>query len=200
MPINDLYRVVFGQTYQGVIVNNVLYFRGKQAGSTAAHLANDLRLNWQEFIRSVTTSGFAVGLHSVLKVSDLSGEQATSGWTPPLTGLVGGNGSPRILAVVLSLRTPLFGRSRRGRLYIAGFPDSYNTGGNLNSSGISAFTTYFNLFFNRYKVGGTNTFWEFGVYSKKLGGYNLPFSLAGYTGYTYYQITPTFGTERGRKT
>jgi hypothetical protein len=199
MPVNDLYRAVFTYNYQGVTCNNVLYFRSKQANLTAQILATNIQINFRTSWRGASTPASTLVNIQTLKVSDTSGENGFYNYAAGTVGTLTGEGVPRILAAVLSLRTAAFGRRKRGRLYHTGFPLSMLSNGVISASGRTTLEGSWGSFFNLYKSGGNDGNWEVGVYSKATGGHQIPFTLPGFQAYTHWSINTEVGTERGRK-
>ena len=199
MAANDLYKVVLSHTYQGVLCQNVLYFRAKVNGLDAQQLCGSIKPDWQTWITQSTVAQCSFNSVYAQVVSSLQADAFTLPVVPVVNGALTGQGMPPQSACVVTLRTGFYGRSKRGRLYHFGWPVSWLTNGSLNSQMISTIDTFWAGFFNKYKKNGSNANWEFGVYSKKLGGYNIPYNLSGYTAYTEYFKNAVVGTERGRK-
>lgn len=199
MPANDLYKAVMSHTYQGVTCQTVLHFRSLVGGLFAQTLAVELSGKWRTWITNATVAQCSFDSVFVQLVSNQQADSFAAPVVPLATGVLGGQGMPPQSAAVISLRTGYYGRSRRGRYYHFGWPVSWLTNGKLNSQALATIDNFWFNFHNHYKVGGASGLFEYGVYSKKLGGYTIPYDLAGFTGYNAYQRSIIVGAERGRK-
>lgn len=199
MALNDLYKGVFSYDLGGVLMQNVLYFRNKSGTGGAEALTLAMAGDWPAFWQlSCSTEARMIGYYAQ-RVSSLAADSYDRPVSVPTLGEQGFPAAPRTSAVVISLRTGVYGRSKRGRLYLGAYPYSFLTNGILTSAGKAIIAARWDTWHNKFKAGGSNANWEMGVYSKKLGGYNIPYSLAGFQAYTDYIVNLVPGTERGRK-
>jgi hypothetical protein len=124
---------------------------------------------------------------------------------PPgiLVGTATGDALPAFCSAVISLRTRLGGRSHRGRMYVAGMPESATVGSVIQGGGNfwTGFLAFINCVATSFILGDpppANSFqWE--VYSRKLGGAKFPYASAGYTPITSILPVAQVGTTRSRK-
>ena len=119
---------------------NVIHVAG---GSTDGDVADDVGAAWTAVLgtHGVISSDYEAVSIDVLA---LDGTSATTSWVPTGWTLAGGNvgaSVPASVALIGTLRTALGGRSRRGRIYIAGIPASAidSTATQWNSSAMSDF-------------------------------------------------------------
>lgn len=69
---------------------------------------------------------------------------------------------------VLSLRTALKGRSYRGRIYLPGLPETYDTAGALTATAVTDIGTIITNLLGVFGPAGTNGDWRLGVISRYL--------------------------------
>jgi len=87
----------------------------------------------------------------------------------PATGVGASNSLPSEVAHVLTLRSAMRGRSRRGRIYLpCQTIASLTATGESNSGNIAAFITNLNAIKGLLGGPATTPFWEFGIASYKL--------------------------------
>jgi hypothetical protein len=129
-------------------------------------------------------------------------------WTPAsgdiVAGAATGDAEPSFVSSVVSLFTSQPGRSGRGRMFIGGIPEVGTTGSLLNVEGITypailAFLACVVAAFPKAELG-TGGHFEWGVYSRKLGGVvKPPYPDAGFHAITRYVVRRELGTQRRRK-
>lgn len=79
-------------------------------------------------------------------ISTQDGAQFTASPTAPVIGLAGGQALPGNCAIVVTFRTGLTGRSRRGRNYVAGIREADSASNAVNGATVDAIrTAYENL-------------------------------------------------------
>lgn len=199
MAAGDLYKTVMTYLFAGVTMQNVLYFTAKVGGVDAEHLTGQLAGDWPSSWQYWSVSGSVMQSYYAQKMNSTAIESHTR---PDFLGHAGANseeGAPLTSAIVVSLRTGFYGRSQRGRIYLGAYPASWIAGGRLASFANAIVDTRWGFMQAKYGAGGSNAYWQFGVYSKKIGGYTIPYDPVGFLTYTDYIVQPSLGTERGRK-
>jgi len=126
---------------------------------------------------------------------------------PITSGGVGGASGPNMPttnAVCCSIHTLEGGRSKHGRLYLAGIPDDATANSILNEAGefFTAVVAFLACIATNFIVGdpppSTNAF-QLGVYSRKLGSPSFPYTSAGFTPAASFSINDVLATMRSRK-
>jgi hypothetical protein len=130
-------------TVNGQRCNNVLHYynSGQTGGQTAAVLG-------AAFVAKVTVAyravlGPQVTLDSITVVPLDAGNPTGADYVTglPLAG-TGATNAPNSLAAVISLKTPVRGRSFRGRIYQPGLAGNAYTNNSLTSAAITALNTF----------------------------------------------------------
>lgn len=161
---------VEGRTEQGTNWANVLHFLHSGGAPTAGDIANlitevDKLYTGPSYGGGATFwSGVAVNgaVLDNIKVTPLDGSSATVVSNVNQAGADTADPLPAGAALVLTHRTSLRGRSRRGRTYIAGLGEGFNVAsGNPDSASISNFLSQWSQF--RTALAGIN--WSFVVAS-----------------------------------
>lgn len=86
-----------------------------------------------------------------------------------LTGAQAGEALPPQCAFVITLRTGIAGRSRRGRLYIGGHIEANESNGVFAGATVTGMQGWADGLVALAGAGGTSPDWRWGVWSKKLG-------------------------------
>lgn len=128
-------------------------------------------------------------------------------YTPPqgqaVQGAEAGDAEPSFVSALISLRTTRAGRSGRGRMFIAGVPESQTIASNINSeaalwAALLAFCVcMLGKFLAQDPPVGPN--WEWGVFSRKIGGVKDPFLAAGFAPIIQAVPKQLLATTRSRK-
>lgn len=111
---------------------------------------------------------------------------------------------PSYCAAVVSKRTAFGGRSKRGRHYWAGIPEDQTTGSFIENTqplwtALLAFAACVISEFVHPDPAGGHAIYDMMLYSRKLGGSQLPLGQAGLTAVREYVPTRALGTMRSRK-
>lgn len=129
-------------------------------------------------------------------------------YIPPGTS-VSNNGSldtdsmPSFVSAVVSIHTTRGGRSGRGRMYLAGMPESscQHSLIQVPSAFWTALVNYVACVISTFFLGdppAANT-WQVGVYSRKIGGFAEPFNATGFAAATNLVPHRELATTRSRK-
>jgi hypothetical protein len=118
-------------------------------------------------------------------------------------GAAAGDSEPSFVSALISLRSSRAGRSGRGRMFIAGVPESQTTGSSIPSesdlwAALLAFVVCMLGKFIVPDVPGAGQ-WSWGVFSRKLGGSKDPFLAAGYAPLIAATPKSLLATTRSRK-
>lgn len=199
MAEGDLYKSVMTYTFGGVIMQNVLYFTAKNSGLVADDLTFQLNSDWPSSWSYWTVEGAQMVSYYAQKMNTTAVESNLRPDTLGSVGLQEGEGAPLTSAVVVSLKTGFYGRSQRGRIYLGAYPVAWIESGKLSAAGYSNINARWGILHDKFGVGGSDPNWQFGVYSKKIGGYSIPYNTVGFLPYTTFLVRTDLGTERGRK-
>ena len=200
----DVYRIVIRQRLWGSEVDNVMWFRERSgssvgAGNNSAALAANIRSGIDTSFRAMaTTSHFyeAVQATRMVPYGDGPSEDA---WSAGTAGTAGsGTTIHPASAGVLTLYTSKIGRSRRGRIYLAGFQPSNSASGLWNSTQLTLMTTFAGVLNTRYGPSGTQS-WELGVWSKKIAGPDPPFDSTAFEPITSIAVRAQIRSQRRRQ-
>jgi hypothetical protein len=199
MAIGDLYKGVFTYEFAGVTMQNVLFFTAKVNGVDAEHLTLQMAGDWPSSWAYWTCDSARMVSYYAQKMNTLSAEAFTRPPSVPTFGAIDSEGAPLTSAIVVSLRTGFYGRSARGRIYLGAYPLSFLSDGKLSAGGLANVSARWGIWHDKYGAGGSNAYWTMGVYSRVVGGYNIPYDPVGFLPYTDFIVQPALGTERGRK-
>lgn len=128
-------------------------------------------------------------------------------YTPPanmaVQGASAGDALPSFSSALVSLQTVRGGRSGRGRMFIAGLAEGQTVGSYINSeaqlwAGLLAFAVCMLQKFIHKDVPGPAD-WEWGVFSRKLGGFKAPFTAQGFAYITAATPKRLISTTRSRR-
>lgn len=128
-------------------------------------------------------------------------------YVPPssmaVQGAAAGDAEPSFVSALISLRSSRAGRSGRGRMFIAGIPEGETTASNINSEGalwaaLLAFVVCMLGKFISPDVPPPGQ-WEWGVFSRKIGGSKDPFAAAGFAPMISATPKQLLATTRSRK-
>lgn len=125
-PAPGVTRAVFNYTSQGIATANVLHFT-QPPGSTAPDptaLASDLKGFWVAAIAPLVHQTHILQNVTCTDLGPTGPPQAIHTTGLPSPGLQTGDPMPNNVALVMSLKTALRGRSYRGRLYEGGIAES----------------------------------------------------------------------------
>lgn len=130
-------------------------------------------------------------------------EQAAAGGIFPNTGQLIEDGLPSYCSCVVSIKTDRGGRSGKGRMFVAGIPETSTVGSRITIP--SAFWVALGLFLacvaEKFFLGDPPVAdtWQLGVMSRKIGGAKPPFLAAGFANATSLTPKPLLATTRSRK-
>jgi len=169
----EVYRLLQSGNFGGdILIQNVWHFGRESPGGTPSELAND----WNTYMVPL----IAAELNPVVTLTEISvqriapDESEIERIAGSRAGVAGGNVAlPSVAAGVVTWRTQLAGRSRRGRTFWAGLPFDYvslSDGSSWLAAGQARLNRLGNGIRNRYSLGGNPGAYYLGVWSPKLGG------------------------------
>jgi len=172
--VNDVYEVVIEGRQEGQLTANVLHFACVGADTDVdLHLIQVLLQCFITNLLPVLSSQWTLERVRWKKVSpDLGIEQISIPAGGAAAG-AGGTALPSLCAAVISKRTLFAGRGGRGRMYIAGIPESATENSNIDTAeplwaGLLGFALcVINNFVHPDPAGGSNI-WDFMVFSRKM--------------------------------
>lgn len=123
-------------TWNGVVVENTLYFRGDAAwnGSTLGELGNEIFEWWDAEIKALQPTTCTL---QAIKLRDMSTQFGAYNEYAPIAGNVGVNVSPSLpnnVTAAIKFTTALIGRRNRGRNFVVGLVESGVSGSLVDSS------------------------------------------------------------------
>lgn len=137
IPCNLTARVETVFSLYGKTVENN-YFFGDGGGWTSLPKLEELAFRMAQFWQDNLKHRFSTDIFLVKTIAtNLSvdtGPQAVYTVTPPIAGTIASEALPANVAVCIKLSSTLLGRSRRGRLFFAGIPESKVTGNTFDPS------------------------------------------------------------------
>lgn len=168
MPEGDIYKVTLDATYHGQQINNVWHFRGTQPISNI----NDLLAAVLDCIRTALLPGLA----SEFRLNSLRGRTIHPVVTDDVilaaaagdVGAIAGDGLPSFNAAVVSIKTGIAGRSKRGRFYLAGIPENGQSLSGMSDAQLAAIVAFAVCMAGKFiSATSTHPYW-LGVLSRKL--------------------------------
>jgi hypothetical protein len=203
---NDIYQLRVKGQIDAQETNNVLHFRcasGAGDDDVLTHLVLVLMNCFVTHLIPVLPQN--AFLNSIIwkKVSPALGPETETPFTPSQQGAGDDQALPSFCSAVFSIRTAVGGRSHRGRMYLAGIPESQTTQSSLTSgdpyyTALLAFAACVVASFIPGDPVGTHS-WAMGVYSRKIGGSHFPYGGNGFTPMTSFVPHTEIGTTRSRK-
>lgn len=202
--VNDLFQVRVKGFQEGQETNNVLHFLCTTASSDVElHLIKVLIACFVEHLLPQWSSAWTLDTVVWKRVSPTLSPDFI---TPPDEAAIGAlvtDALPTFNAALASIRTAQGGRSKRGRMYLAGIPESATTGSRFNLTNatwlaIVAFLACVATKFIDNEPIGSDQF-KLGVYSRKLGGSTFPYNLVGFTPAVSIDSVALIATMRSRK-
>lgn len=135
IPALNTVRVTFEYTLNGRIVVNVFYLTktGPVVSIDLTNLAAQLKSWYTTYVKPHVNAGLSLNRIILRDMTVLNGVYLESLVNPPITGVGLGAPLPSSVAQVITLQSGLSGRSRRGRVYMAGLGEDQVDGNDVNS-------------------------------------------------------------------
>lgn len=178
MAVGDVYALTLNATYAGQRIQNTLYFRTKDPAdpgdAQVQALASDIKDDWREMqVNTLTYNNWIIqqvrgGTVDYIskRCQRLGGFRFEGLFSGSAAGVQIPDGLPPQSAWVTTLYTGQAGRRKRGRCYLSGIPELWNSAGTISAAGMTEAVTRWGSIFAAYKVGGTSLLWEWGVWSQ----------------------------------
>lgn len=196
MAAGDIWRIAFEGALANQLTVNIWHVKFKSVGASIAGAVTYLDTNLYQLLKTYqATSQVGYTVHAV----QLASAPPVYDTTITATGTVVTELLPPQIAMIASLRTGIAGRSYRGRLYLPGFTEATASGGGVDVVAKAAIQGYFDDLVAAIGSGGSDTDYEWGVWSPKLGGASPPYNLsAGWHAITEVIVRGNWGVQRRR--
>lgn len=205
-PHRLLWKLILNHTIHGQICQNGFYFvnRGivNDDEATLASHANALRASFEtrmltDFLIFWNNQVSVNSIHVSTIVPHLGPVHETIYET--FTGFQTDEALPSYCSAVLSLRSGLGGKSRRGRLYIGGLSENDTNTGRLGPDSFAQLVVIGNKLIANYGATGSDTLFRFVIYSRLLGPSRVNGGpIVGVTPVTHCNARLILGTQRHR--
>ena len=146
---------------------NVLYFKQLSAGGDMGGLSDAIKTTLYDVIKQANPPNWQLADITISEQVPGGGAQLITSYGT--AGVTGANADSLTTSCVVSLRTALAGRSHRGRQYVPVTATGQITNGVVAAGLVTAFQNAYDAFKAIYGVGGTDTDYQWGVWSRKLG-------------------------------
>lgn len=204
--INEVYQVRIHYRLEEQEVLNVLHFKALAPDSDV--LVHLLRV----VVQCVVTT-LLPGLANQIRLEKVTGMRVSPDVGPELEaipdptgtiqGMTTGDSLPSYCSALISIKTERGGRSGRGRMFIAGIPESGTVGSKLSPEvqpwlALIAFVGCIASHFGNTATPGPGD-WVFGVVSRKLGNPKPPYLLPQFAPVMSMNPVSLLATTRSRK-
>lgn len=198
MATGDIWRLAMQGSWNAQQYVNIWHIRFKSEAATPAGATAHILTNFYDLFKTADVSsswGLSIVHGRKLAVPALLYEAAITSF-----GANAGDMMPTQCAMVCTLRTGIAGRSRRGRLYLGGFLETAHADSAWSLVRTNAIQQYFDDLVAAIGSGGSNPDYEWGVWSRTLGGEDPgPYDLvAGFRPITEVVCRRTVYTQRRR--
>jgi hypothetical protein len=193
----DIFQATFQSSIQGQVIENVLHFRALDGTVTDGAIDTALNLFGTNLCNLWVTSQINLGI-IVKRLTPLPLDERL---VTPTTATGQQSAAPlnQTVALVLTKRTGLAGKSHRGRMYVSAIPSNFTTDGcRFNPTGAGIIGTFCTNIIAHWGPSGDSTALRLGVYSGKIGGLTPP-TLAGWQQITTLEPQIIFGNQRRRR-
>ena len=187
------------------VTNNILHFVNVGADSDVElHLILALILCFQEVLLPGLSAEYTLNEVHWKEVFPVLGVETITPISGVVVGGVAGDALPSYCSAVVSERTAFGGRSGRGRMYIAGIPESATDGSKIllespTWTQMLAFAACLATKFIHLDPAGGANLWDLSVYSRKIGGEAFPYGATGFHAVRNFIPDRFLGTTRSRK-
>lgn len=193
----DVYQVTFQSSIQGQLIENVVHFRALTPVITDAAIDASVKAFMTKMCNLWVTTQIATGIIVKQETPIAFDERLVIPTTA--TGQQSAAVLNQTVALVLTKRTGVAGKSHRGRMYISGVPSNFTSDQcRLNVTGAGIVGTFCSDVIAGWGPSGTDTALQFGIYSGVLGGHN-PMTVAGWQPVTTLEPQIIFGNQRRRR-
>ena len=202
VAVGDVYElaVTWVESTQGTQCVNVFHFRQKAGYLSAINLVGEFVAGVETQYRAMITSALSITKYSCRSLIPHLTDFYESFPSPIRPGTGGTTPCPPVSAGIITWRTGLPGRRKRGRTYLAGININQQAGGRLSTTFI---TNYMSVFADRcislWGPGGSSATTEIGVWSRLNAGPDPPFAAAGFQPITAFTCQPAMGSMGTRR-
>lgn len=202
--VNDIFQVRVKGFQEGQETNNVLHFVCSAASSDVdVHLIQKLIACFVTHLLPAWSNAWHLDTVVWKRVSPTLSPEFVSVPSGAAVGALSTDSLPTFNAALISIRTAQGGRSRRGRMYLAGIPESATVKSQFDLAGlpwlaIVAFVACVVSEFIENGELGTDRF-NLGIYSRKLGGSTFPYTASAFTPAISMSPVALVATMRSRK-
>lgn len=202
--INDLFQVRVKGFLHNQECNNVIHFKAITSDDDVdLHLIQALIECFVMHLLPGLSSNMILDTVVWKKVHPTLGPDFITPFPAASLGAIVGDSQPSFCAALLSIRTAQGGRSKRGRMFLAGLPESGTTQSSINTTAptwaaILAFAACLvDKFIDNAELGSGR--YALGVYSRLIGGAAFPYGATGFTPAVTVSPVSLIATMRSRK-
>lgn len=202
--VNDMFQVRVKGFQEGQETNNVLHFLCTAASSDVElHLILVLIECFVTHLLPAWSNQWTLDTVVWKRVSPTLSPEFVSAATTGQVGALTTDSLPTFNAALISIRTAQGGRSKRGRMFLAGIPESATLKSSFDLTGptwaaILAFAACLaDKFVDNGELGSDR--FNLGIYSRKLGGSTFPYTLSAFTPALALRAVSLVATMRSRK-
>lgn len=181
MAVDDVFRLIVTQTQFGSFYQNSYAFRIIKEPAITVAEATTLATDFKEMMRTQQSTGLVYRGWKLVQVygsgvvydpveCKRSGGRVLEGtYTTNLAGTDAIDANAPQLAMTLTLYSDQIGRRKRGRVYIGGWTENAQSGGNFTSTVLTAVTTSMGSVLAKYgsNPSGTDTTFRLGIWSER---------------------------------
>lgn len=167
LGVDSLIRAAVRMTVSAQDQINILYFKQLSAGGDLGGLSDAIKTTLYDVIKTFNPTDWLIADITLTEQIPGGGTQLTTTYNTPGTNTA--NASAITTAGVASLRTALSGRSHRGRNYFPVCSPGVVQNGYFTPTDLATLQAAYDAFVAIYGVGGTDTDYTWGVWSRKLG-------------------------------
>jgi len=196
-PVGPVYQMTYEFLVEGQTCENVIHFRSITGSETPAQIRTSAEF-YLATVKGLISNEVTFPAIVIKQMTPIAFDETVAA---PVTNTAGTRSQPPInntLALVVTKRTGVAGKTHRGRIYLPGIAadDADNIG--LNTGGMATAITTFNNLLATFGPSGTDLNLQIGIYSRSIGGFN-PFTTAGWQAITGFTVQPVFGNQRRRR-
>lgn len=202
--VNDLFQVRVKGFQEGQETNNVLHFKCVAASSDVElHLIQALISCYLTHLMPAWSNQWTLDTVVWKRVAPTLSPEFVSSGTTGFTGALVTDSLPTFNAALVSIRTAEGGRSKRGRMFLAGIPEAATIKSSFDLAGLpwAAILAFVACLVDKFIDNGELGSDRFllGVYSRKIGGSAFPYQAAGFTPAVSLTPVSLVATMRSRK-
>lgn len=202
----DIWQVLIQGKIEDQECENVLWFRA--AGNdtdVALHLLTEIMECFVTTLLPVLASSYefqrVIGRKMIPDVGADYEVHQDAGDT--VIGQAAGDAEPSFVSALISLRAARGGKSGRGRMFLAGVPESGTLKSYIPTEGafFAGMVAFIGCMMGKFLAPHTLPLnkWEWGVFSRKFGNAKAPFLAAGFSPLVDAVAKPLLATTRSRK-